>query len=121
MAKTSAAIFGVIFVVAGIWGLFSDWAIGFIAADVLSSIIHIVVGLVLLITAGKPSAASTLKTVGIIYVIFAILGFIQGDTVLFGAFVTDTTTNVFYLIVGVVVAILGFSSKKGMSAPAPQM
>ncbi len=115
MAKTSAAIFGVILIVAGIWGLFSDAAIGFIAADTLSSIIHIVLGLVLLVLAGKPSAGTALKTVGIIYVILAILGFVGANFI-----AGDTTTNVFYLIVGVVVAVLGFASKNGVSA-APQM
>lgn len=116
MAKTSAAIFGIIFVVAGIWGLFSESAIGFIAADYVSSVIHIIVGLILLIVAAKPAAVGALKTIGIIYVIFGILGLIQGDSVI-SLFVTDTTTSVFYLVVGIVVAVLGFSSKKGMSAP----
>ncbi|OHA17213.1 MAG: hypothetical protein A3C79_02720 [Candidatus Taylorbacteria bacterium RIFCSPHIGHO2_02_FULL_45_28] len=118
MAKTSAVVLGAILVIVGIWGLFSNTAVGFVAADYLSSIIHIIVGLVLLLVASKPSVGMALKTVGIIYVIFAILGFVQGDTVLFGAFVTDMTTNVFYLIVGLVIAILGFSSKNaGVSAP----
>jgi len=122
MAKTSAIIFGIIFVIAGIWGFFSDSVLGFIAADTLSSIIHLVAGIILLATASKASAAGALKTIGIIYVIFAILGFIQGTTVLFGAFVTDMTTTWFYLIVGIVVAVLGFSSKGGSSAgAAPQM
>jgi hypothetical protein len=112
MAKTSAAIFGVIFVVAGIWGLFSDMAIGFIAADYVSSVIHIIVGLILLIVAQKPSAAGALKIFGIIYVILGILGLVGGEFM-----ANDATTAWFYLIVGVVVAVLGFSSKKGMSAP----
>lgn len=119
MTKTSAAVFGVIFVIAGIWGLFAKLAIGFIAADYVSSIIHIVVGLVLLIVAAKPAAVTTLKTVGIIYVIFGILGLISGTSVI-GLFVTDMTTSIFYLVVGIVVAVLGFSAKKGMSS-APQM
>lgn len=120
MAKTSAIIFGIIFVIAGVWGFFSDSVLGFIAADTLSSIIHLVVGIVLLVVAAKPTAVTALKTVGIVYFIFAILGFVQGTTVLFGAFVTNSATNWFYLIVGVVVALLGFSGK-GSSSSAPQM
>ena len=114
MAKTSAIVFGIIFVVAGIWGLFSDAAIGFIGAgDYVSSIIHIILGLVLLVVAGKSSAGTALKTVGIIYVILAILAFIGA------AFIPDdSTTNIFYLIVGIVVALLGFASKKSVAAPA---
>jgi len=125
MAKTVSWVFGVIFIIAGVWGFFAQPAIGFIAADRLSSLVHLVVGVVLLAVASKPSAVTALKTVGIVYVIFAILGFVQSSTVLFGIFATDAVTNWFYLVVGVVIAILGFSTKTGAapmapSAPAPQ-
>ena len=116
MAKKAAIVFGVIFIIAGVWGFFSDSAIGFIAASVVSSIIHVVVGIVLLAFAGKPSISMVLKTVGIIYVIFGILGFVQSTTVL-GLFDTDMTTSWFYLIVGIVIAVLGFTSK-GSSSPS---
>lgn len=123
MAKTVSWVVGVILIIAGVWGFFAQPAVGFIAADWLSSLVHVVAGVVLLAMASKPSAAGTLKTVGIIYVIFAILGFFQGSTVLWGIFATDQVTNWFYLIVGIVVAALGFSSKDSSAAApaAPQM
>ena len=82
MAKTSAWVFGVIFIIAGVWGFFAQPSIGFIAADWLSSLVHVVVGIVLLALAGKPAAANALKTVGIIYVVLAILGFFQSNFIL---------------------------------------
>ncbi len=122
MAKTLSFVLGVIFVIVGIWGFFATPVLGFIVADALSSIVHIIVGIVLLLLASKPSVATALKTVGIIYVVIAILGLVQGSSVLFGAFVTDSATNWVYLIVGVVVAIVGFSSKgNSVSSSAPQM
>lgn len=125
MAKTTAWVFGVIFIIAGIWGFFAAPAVGFIAAAWLSSLVHVVVGIVLLALANKPSAAGALKTVGILYVVFAILGFIQGSSVLWtSAFPTDMVTNWFYLVVGIVVAALGFSAKgssMASAAPAQQM
>ncbi|MDE2038361.1 MAG: DUF4383 domain-containing protein [Patescibacteria group bacterium] len=128
MAKTTSWIFGIIFLIAGVWGLFMTPVVGFIAADTLSSIVHIVVGIVLLVVASKPAAVATLKTIGILYVVFAVLGFVQGTSVLFGTFVTDAATNWFYLVVGIVIAALGWSAKSGSSAPmsspsssAPQM
>jgi hypothetical protein len=128
MAKTASWIFGVIFIIVGVWGFFTQNVLGFIAADAWSSIIHIIVGVVLLVLASKPSAGTALKSVGIIYVIFAILGFWQSTTVLFGVFTTNATTNWFYLIVGVIIAVLGFTGKTGSSVmppapttPAPQM
>lgn len=116
MAKTTSWVFGVIFIIAGVWGFFAQPAVGFIAADMLSSVIHVVVGIVLLALAGKPSAGTALKTVGIIYVIWALLGFLGWN---FTA--ADGVTNWFYLVVGIVIAALGFSASKSsspMSAPA---
>lgn len=116
MAKIAAMVFGVIFLIAGIWGFFSDSVVGFIAADRLSSIIHIIAGIALLVTAKKAASAQMLRTVGILYVIFAILGFINNPTVLFGTFATSAASNWFYLVVGVILTVLGFSGKKGMSS-----
>ena len=113
MAKTWSWVFGVIFVIAGVWGFFAQPAVGFIAADTLSSIIHLVVGIILLAMAGKPSAGGTLKVIGIIYVLWAILGFLGWS---FTAI--DGTTTWFYLIVGIVLAAVGWSSKGSMAAPA---
>lgn len=122
MAKTTSWIFGVILVIAGIWGFFSP-AFGFITANTVGSIIHLVAGLVLLAMASKPSAGTTLKTIGIIYILWSILGFLN-----LGFTGENTTTTWFYLILGVVIAVLGWCGKKdaGMSSsapasPAPQM
>ena len=126
MAKKSAITFGIIFLIAGIWGFVQSPILGIFAADTVSSIIHIIVGLILLIVASKPAAVGTLKTIGIIYVLFAIIGFVQSTSVL-GIFTTNAAANWLYLVLGIVIAALGWSGKKGMSAPmaptssAPQM
>ncbi len=117
MAKTASWVFGVILVIGGLWGFFAQPAIGFVAADTLSSIIHVVAGVVLLALAAKPSAGMVLKVVGIIYVVLALLGFLGWNFI-----AADGVTNWFYLVVGVVMAALGFAGKGGSSAaPAPQM
>ena len=120
MAKTTYWLFGAILVIAGVWGFFAQPAVGFIAADTLSSIIHLIVGVVLLVVATKPAAVMTLKTAGIIYVVLALLGFLSWNFM-----AADGVTNWFYLVVGIVVAALGFSAKKGSApaapAPTPQM
>ena len=120
MAKTTSWVFGVIFIIAGVWGFFAQPAVGFVAAGWLSSLVHVVVGVVLLALASKPSAVTALKTVGILYVVFAILAFMQGSSVLWtDAFPADAATSWFYLVVGIVIAALGFSAKNGeMAAPA---
>jgi len=120
MSKTASWIFGVIFVIAGIWGFFAP-ALGFIQANAIGSVIHLVVGVILLALASKPSAVMVLKTIGVIYVVWAILGFLG-----WGFTGEDSVTTWFYLIVGVIIAVLGFTDKKGAapmapSSPAPQM
>ncbi len=116
MAKTVSWILGVILAVAGIWGFFGP-GFGFIAGNTLAAIIHLVLGIILIVLASKPAAVTMLKTVGIIYVILGLLGLLS-----VGFLAADGTTNWFYLIVGVIVAIIGFAGKKGgaSSAPAPQ-
>ncbi|MFA6432743.1 MAG: hypothetical protein WCV82_02940 [Candidatus Paceibacterota bacterium] len=117
MAKTSSWVFGVILVIAGVWGFFIQPAVGFIAADTMSSIMHVIAGVVLLALATKSSAGMALKVIGIIYVVWALLGFLSWNFV-----AADGVTNWFYLVVGIVVAALGWSAKDGGAAPAaPQM
>ena len=117
MAKTTAIVFGIIFLVAGVWGLVATPVLGVFGFGSVASIIHIIAAIILFAMAGKPSAAGTVKTIGIIYVIFFILALL-GVT-----FLGDSASGWLYLVVGLVMAILAFSSKKGgsMASAAPQM
>ncbi len=114
MAKTSAIVFGIIFLIAGVWGLVASPVLGVFGFTTVASIVHIIVGIVLLATAGR-SAVSMLKTVGIIYVIFFILSLLSVATL------GDSASGWLYLILGLVMAILGFSGKKGGSAAPSAM
>jgi hypothetical protein len=120
MAKTSSIVFGIIFIIAGIWGFISSPILGIFAADTMSSVVHIIVGIILLAMAAKPAAVATLKTIGVIYVIFAIIGFISGSSML-GIFTVNAGANWLYLILGIVIAVLGWSGKESSSPMAPQM
>ena len=106
MAKTSAIVFGVIFIIAGIWGFVSSPVLGLFGFTILASAVHVIAGIVLLAIAGKSSAIRTLKTVGIIYVVFFVLSLL-GVTLL-----GNTTSGWLYFILGFVITILAFSGKK---------
>lgn len=108
MAKTTSIVFGIIFVIAGLLGFVNNPIFGIFAADTVSSILHIIVGIVLLAMASKPSAVGTLKTIGILYVIFAIIGFISGSSVL-GLFVVNGAANWLYLVLGIIIAVMGWT------------
>ncbi len=108
MIKKSAILFGAVFIVVGIWGFFSNLILGIFAADIVSNIIHIIVGIILLLVAAKPSAIMTMKVVGILYIIFAIFGFISGAKVL-GIFVVNNATSWLYIVLGIVIAVIAWS------------
>lgn len=119
MAKTSAIIFGIIFLIAGVWGLIASPVLGVFGFGSVASIIHIIAAIILFAVASKPGVVGALKTIGIIYVIFFILSLL--NVTLLG----DSASGWLYFILGLILAILGFSGKKGgaMSAPSatPQM
>jgi len=113
MAKTVSWVLGVVLAVAGLWGFISQPALGFITGSTLANIVNLVVGIVVLAMAGKSSAATTLKVVGIIYAVWGLLGVIG-----LGFADENNVTSWFYLVVGVVVAVLGWTSKSGAASPA---
>lgn len=116
MVKTASWVFGVIFILAGILGFFASTGevLGFLAANTASNIVHILAGVALLATAAKSGAAMTVKAVGGIYVILAILGFLSWTFM-----ASSMATNWFYVVVGVVLAVIGFmGGKNGAAASA---
>ncbi len=125
MAKKSALVFGIIFLLVGILGFIPNGIVGMGATfetNTLHNVIHLVFGLILVWIAVKSPAKSsmTLKVVGIIYLILAIVGFIQGTTVL-GIVPVNSADNWLHLVLGIVIGALGFAGKKedGMSSSAP--
>ena len=116
MIKKVSWVFGAIFVLAGILGFLTNPVLGFLAPSLISNVVHILVGIVLIAMAGKPSAGMTVKAVGIIYVVLAVLGFLSWTFM-----ASSSATNWFYLVVGVVLAVLGWTNKGGASSGAPSM
>lgn len=120
--KKTALIFGWIFLVIGVLGLFSNPVIsmtGFFHADLAHNIVHILTGVILL-WVGYKSAAKlglTLKVFGFIYLIVALIGFFSSGTVL-GILAVNGAANVLHLVIALIFLWVGF---KGSSKPAPVM
>ena len=113
MAKTTSIVFGIIFLIAGVLGLFMSPVLGLFAFGTLASIIHIIVAVILFAVAAKPSAVGALKTFGVVYVIFFIL------SLLGVAALGDSTSGWLYLVLGLIMAIIAFSGKKGGAMVSP--
>jgi hypothetical protein len=81
MARTIAAVFGVVYVLAGIVGFFMDSPLfGLFEVNALHNIVHIVLGAVLLYGAMSTAAAiQANRGVGAVLVILGILGFISAE------------------------------------------
>jgi len=125
MAKTASLVIGIVFLIVGILGFIPNGIVGdegTFMTNGLHDSIHILFGLILLFVSVKAAskASTALKVTGIIYLILAIIGFIQGTTVL-GIIPVNGADNWLHLVLGVVISTLGFTGKKddSMSASAP--
>jgi hypothetical protein len=123
MAKKSALVFGIIFIIVGILGFISNPIIGvdgYFHADTVHNIVHLLIGIILALVASKASdkSGATLKIVGVVYLLVAVLGFVSGTSVL-GIFEVNTADNWLHVVLGVVILALGFAGGRGSVAPAP--
>ena len=110
-ASKLAKWFGIILLVIGVLGfvpgITSDGSLlGIFEVDALHNVIHLVSGLLALVFAA--SAPKTFfKVFGVVYLLLALVGFVQGDTVL-GLVGVNMADNVLHLVLGVVALLVGF-------------
>lgn len=123
MAKTLATIFGVIFLLAGILGLFPNPIVGasgesIFAVNLAHNLVHLVTGLIFLLIASRSvsKAPLALKVLGVIYIIIAVLGFYVGEGQLLGFIAYNGADSWLHLVLGLVMLIAGFSAKNSSSS-----
>lgn len=124
MIKKLSWIFAVVFLLVGILGfvpgITSDGhLLGIFQVDTLHNIIHLVSGLVFLYaaTAGAGMARTVFKVFGVVYALVAVIGLVQGDTVL-GLIGTNMADHVLHVVLAVVILYVGFGMKDGASHTA---
>ncbi|HEV7449669.1 MAG TPA: DUF4383 domain-containing protein [Candidatus Paceibacterota bacterium] len=128
MAKTALWVFGVVFVVVGLLGWVSNpivGANGIFMTNHLHDAVHALIGIIFILVAlfAAQSATMTLKIVGVVYLLLAVLGFIMvpngGD--LLGLVTTNMADHWLHVVLGVVILAVGFLAPKGspMSMEAP--
>jgi hypothetical protein len=115
MAKTLAVVFGIVFLIVGALGFFGNPIVGkdaYFVTDAVHNAVHLLIGIVLLIAAGKSesAAALSLKVFGVVYLILFIDGLIEKDMLL--GFVAQNSHDTWlHLLLGIVLLIAGFTAK----------
>lgn len=116
MAKTLAWVFGAILVLVGILGFVpgvttDGMLLGIFMVDGIHNVIHLVTGLAALAAAwGMYSSRLFYQIFGVVYAVVAVVGFVQGDTVL-GLIMTNMADHVLHLALAVIFLYVGFVAK----------
>ena len=113
-------ILGVVFVLIGVLGFVNNPVIGLFAVDTVHNLVHIILGIILIMGAKGANPAKSLKIVGVIYAVVAVLGFLmmggEETTKLLGLVTVNGADNWLHLVLAIVLLAVGF---KGDSAAMP--
>ena len=128
MLKNLAWVFAVVFVVVGVLGFVPGITtdghfLGIFEVDTLHNLIHLVSGIVAAAVALSSAKNQKLyfQIFGVVYAAVAVVGLVQGDTVL-GLIATNMADHILHVVLALVLLYAGFVWKdKGMvgSTPAP--
>lgn len=113
MAKTIMMIAGVVFVLIGVLGFFSNPILGIFGVNTLHNLVHIVSGILAFVFAmqGEAQARKFAMILGVVYALVTILGFLG----VLGFLAVNPADNFLHLILAVVFLIVGFM-KSGSSS-----
>ncbi len=124
MTKKLAKVLGIVVIVVGVLGFFSNPIVGttgFFHTNVALDIVYIILGLILVLCGTDAKAKMWLKIVGIVYLLLAIFGIVMMKgamtATVFGLEV-GTATNWLHLVLGLVMLLKGMMGGKMMSSGA---
>jgi len=119
-AKTAAMVLGLIFVIAGALGFIPNPIVGengIFMTNRLHDWVHVGSGIILLLGAYSPlGAGMSLRVVGIVYAIVAVLGFIMGGNV-FGI-AMNMADHWLHVVLAAVILYAGFGLPDETRTPA---
>ena len=128
MVKSAAILFGIVFLVVGICGFFPSittpmegmeggMLLGIFHVNLAHNIVHLASGAVFLLCglAGAGASRTFFKIFGVVYLLVAILGFMNGDKPLLGMIANNMADVWLHVGLSVVMLFLGFVAKD--SAP----
>jgi hypothetical protein len=109
-ARLAAIVLGIILVLAGLLGFFTDPLLGLFDVNPLHAFLVIVTGIVLLVGAYTTLGSGlALKIVGVVYALWTVLGFLTtADGMILGSIANNAADNWLHLILTVVTLAAGF-------------
>ena|SRR5579872_2385870 len=116
MARKVSLLFGIVFLVCGIGAYVpmlssNGMLFGLFAVDSMHNIVHIVVGVLALAVYMRESYAKLFfRVVGIVYLIFALVGFFHGGDVYLMQ--DNMADSILYLVFAIIGLYFGFLFKK---------
>jgi hypothetical protein len=124
MAQKILMVFGVVLVLVGILGFVpgitndDGLLLGIFAVDAIHNIIHLASGILAVVFArmGAAQASMFAKILGIVYAIVAVVGLLQGDSVL-GIIGVNMADNILHVLLAIVFLYVGFSKSSTSSMP----
>lgn len=120
-AKTAAMVLGIVFLIAGALGFVPNPIVGengIFLTNHTHDWVHIGTGIVILLGAYSPLGATlTLRVVGIIYAIVAVLGFVMPGDMLLGL-AMNMADHWLHVVLAVVILYAGFGLPDVVKAPA---
>jgi hypothetical protein len=118
MAKNIVMVMGVVFILIGIWGFFSDPVAGIFGVNMLHNIVHLASGILAVIFAmrGNDSARAFSKVFGLVYLLVAILGYVTPD-LMERLLAINGSDNLLHVVLAIVFLVIGFTGRRN----APQM
>lgn len=113
LVKPLTTILGLVFVIMGIAGFFTGSPLLVFQVDTLQNVIHLLSGLIALycVNSGYNMARSYLMLFGLIYGLVAVIGWVQGNTVL-GLISVNMEDNWLHTAIAVASLVVGFGSKR---------
>lgn len=123
--KNLSWLFGIVFLAVGFLGFVpgitaNGHLLGIFEVDTLHNIIHLVTGLVFVWAAmsAEKMGRMIFKVAGVVYAIVAVVGLVQGDTVL-GLISTNMADHILHVVLAVIILYIGFGMKeKSMASPS---
>lgn len=111
--KTFALVLGIVLLLVGIWGFFTDSILGIFGVNVAQSVLHVIAGIFGVYVGTKGMGSGYNSSIGWIGIVLAVLGFVPGaKDLLMSLLNINMATTYLHLVIGVVALGVYYTADK---------